>query len=105
MWVTRNLYRSDFSLRLRRRGFGMASRQRSPNSFTRGLWSTATMRSATKGEMTSFIECVDDSKSFTLYGCVTGFSSRGKSASDECDSPAYLAAEWRCGRAGAMLLK
>ena len=45
MWVTRNLYRSDFSLRLRRRGFGMASRQRSPNSFTRGLWSTATMRS------------------------------------------------------------
>ena len=45
MWLTRNLYRSDFSLRLQKRGIGMASRQRSLNSFIRGLWSTATMRS------------------------------------------------------------
>ena len=55
--------------------------------------------------MTSFVKCVDDSESFTLYGCVTGFSSRGESASDERDSPACLAAEWLSGGTGAMFLK
>lgn len=44
MWTTQKRYRNDFSLKLRRGGFGMSSRQRSPNVFNRGLWSTAMMR-------------------------------------------------------------
>ena len=45
MWTIRKRYRSDFSLRLRRRVFGMSFRERSPRVLRRGLWSTAAMRS------------------------------------------------------------
>ncbi len=42
MYIIRNLYRR---LRFRSLVFGISSRDLSPNSFSRGLWSTATMRS------------------------------------------------------------
>ena len=83
----------------------MASRQRSRKSFTRLVVHRDDEVSTTKDEVTGFVECIDDNKSFTLYECVKGFSSGGKSASGKRDSPAYLAAEWGCGRAGAMPLR
>ena len=46
MCVMLNLYCRVFSFRLRRRGFGMFLRDRSPNSFSKGLWSTAIVRSS-----------------------------------------------------------
>ena len=45
MYVILNLYLSVRSFKFRSRGFAMSSRQRSLNSFSSGLWSTATIRS------------------------------------------------------------
>ena len=45
MYTILKRYLRVFSLRFLRRGFGMSSRFRSPNSFSSGLWSTATVRS------------------------------------------------------------
>ena len=44
MWMIWKRNRSDRSFRLRRRRLGMPSRDLSLNVFTRGLWSTATVR-------------------------------------------------------------
>lgn len=41
----RTRYRNVFSFRFLSLGFGMSSRDRSPNSLRSGLWSTATIRS------------------------------------------------------------
>ena len=45
MKVRENLYLSVFSFRLKSLGFGMSSIARSPRSFKRGWWSTATIKS------------------------------------------------------------
>ena len=43
-WAIRNLYFNVFSFRFLSRGFGIASRLRSPNTLSRGLWSIAIVR-------------------------------------------------------------
>lgn len=43
-WISLNLYRSVFSLRLRSRMLAILSKERSPRTLSSGLWSTAMIR-------------------------------------------------------------